>query len=108
MAVLNTKLRRRLKAVRRTIRELKMIAKGLVSTDHPIQVHIIPMRRCNLSCTYCNEYDDFSDPVPLEEMYRRIDKLAALGTTLITISGGGKLAHLPLGYINRRLRAHGI
>ena len=30
--------------------------------------HIIPIRRCNLSCTYCNEYDDFSKPVPTEVM----------------------------------------
>jgi signal transduction histidine kinase len=80
MADFSIRIRRKLKAAHRTFRELKMIAKGLFSTDHPIQVHIIPMRRCNLSCAYCNEYDDFSDPVPLEEMYRRIDKLAALGT----------------------------
>ena len=78
MADFKLRIRRRLKAAHRTFRELKMIAKGLLSTDHPIQVHIIPMRRCNLSCAYCNEYDDFSDPVPLEEMYRRVDKLAAL------------------------------
>jgi MoaA/NifB/PqqE/SkfB family radical SAM enzyme len=108
MAITRTRLRRRLKAVHRTFRELKMIAKGLLSTDHPVQVHIIPMRRCNLSCAYCNEYDDFSDPVPLEEMYRRIDKLAALGTTLITISGGETLLHPQLDDIIRRIRSHGI
>jgi MoaA/NifB/PqqE/SkfB family radical SAM enzyme len=102
------RFRRRLKAVHRTFRELKMIAKGLVSTDHPIQVHVIPMRRCNLSCAYCNEYDDFSDPVPLEEMYRRIDKLAALGATLVTISGGETLLHPQLDDIIRRIRSHGI
>ena len=66
------------------------------------------MRRCNLSCAYCNEYDDFSDPVPLEEMYRRVDKLAALGTTLITISGGETLLHPQLDDIIRRIRSHGI
>ena len=48
----------------RRARELRMIAQGLVSTDHVIQAHIVPMRRCNLSCTYCNEFDDVSDPVP--------------------------------------------
>jgi MoaA/NifB/PqqE/SkfB family radical SAM enzyme len=99
---------RRVKAVRRTFRELKMIAKGLLSTDHPIQVHVIPMRRCNLSCGYCNEYDDFSEPVPLEEMYRRVDKLAALGTTLVTISGGETLLHPQLDDIIRRIRSHGM
>jgi MoaA/NifB/PqqE/SkfB family radical SAM enzyme len=108
MADLKLKIRRRLKVAQRTFRELKMIAKGVLSTDHPIQVHIIPMRRCNLSCAYCNEYDDFSDPVPLEEMYRRVDKLAALGTTLITISGGETLLHPQLDDIIRRIRSHGI
>ena len=62
-----------------------MIAKGLTDRDHPILAHVIPMRRCNLSCTYCNEYDDFSKPVALETMYQRLDHLAALGTTIITI-----------------------
>ena len=108
MADLKLRIRRRLRAAHRTFRELKMIAKGLLSTGHPIQVHIIPMRRCNLACAYCNEYDDFSDPVPLEEMYRRIDKLAALGTTLITISGGETLLHPQLDDIIARIRSHGI
>lgn len=108
MADSSIRIRRKFKAAHRTFRELKMIAKGLLSMDHPIQVHIIPMRRCNLSCAYCNEYDDFSDPVPLEEMYRRIDKLAALGTTLITISGGETLLHPQLDDIIRRIRSHGV
>ena len=51
------------------------------------------MRRCNLSCAYCNEYDDFSKPVPIETMYRRLDRLADLGTSIITISGGEPLLH---------------
>src|SRR5215467_4587425 len=108
MANVSTRIRRRIMAARRTLREIKMIAKGLRSTEHPIQVHIIPMRRCNLSCAYCNEYDDVSDPVPIEEMYRRIDKLAALGTTLVTISGGETLLHPQLDDIIRRVRSHGM
>jgi MoaA/NifB/PqqE/SkfB family radical SAM enzyme len=108
MADSRTRIRRRLKAVRRTFREAKMVGKGLISTDHPIQVHIIPMRRCNLSCAYCNEYDDFSDPVPVDEMFRRIDKLAELGTTLIVISGGETLLHPQLDDIIGRIRSHGM
>src|SRR5215470_17139335 len=108
MAPLGTVIRRRLKAPRCTTRELLMIARGLLSTVLPIQVHISPMRRCNLSCAYCNEYDDVSDPVPIDEMYRRIDKLAQLGTTLITISGGETLLHPQLDDIIRRIRSHGI
>ena len=44
-----------------------MAARALASTDHPLLAHIIPMRRCNLACTYCNEFDDFSKPVPIEK-----------------------------------------
>ena len=69
--------------------------------------HIIPMRRCNLACTYCNEYDDHSDPVPVEEMFRRIDHLGRLGTTVITISGGEPLLHPQLDEIIARIRKSG-
>ena len=83
-----------------------MIGKGLLSADHPILAHIIPMRRCNLACAYCNEYDDSSKPVPLEVMYGRIDRLAELGTTIITISGGEPLLHPDLDLIVARMRKH--
>ncbi len=70
-----------------------MILKGLASTDHPIMAHLIPIRRCNLSCTYCNEYDDFSKPLPLDTIRARIDQLADLGTSIVTLSGGEPLLH---------------
>src|SRR5579885_2626866 len=85
MADAATKLRRTWKRIHRRAREMRMIYKGLISTDHPILAHIIPMRRCNLSCAYCNEYDNHSKPVPLELMLQRLDRLAGLGTTIITI-----------------------
>ncbi len=89
-------------------REFKFLAKGVLSTDHPVLAHIIPMRRCNLSCAYCNEYDDVSKPVPIEEMYRRLDKLAALGTTAIIISGGEPLLHPDIEKIIARIRKHSM
>ena len=101
-------LRRTLLAAQRRVREVRMIAKGLADKDHPILAHIIPMRRCNLSCTYCNEFDDFSKPVPLETMYGRLDRLAELGTTIITISGGEPLLHPDLDLLIARVRSHGM
>jgi sulfatase maturation enzyme AslB (radical SAM superfamily) len=59
--------RRRLIAASRKLRELGSIGSALANTSHPYMAHIVPMRRCNLACTYCNEYDDVSDPVPLAE-----------------------------------------
>src|SRR6202044_1421540 len=90
------------------VRELKMIAKALASTKHPILVHIIPMRRCNLDCGYCNEYDNVSKPVPLEEMKKRLDLLADMGTSMITISGGEPLMHPELEEVVRHMRKRGI
>jgi MoaA/NifB/PqqE/SkfB family radical SAM enzyme len=108
MPSLTTTLRRRAKALHRNLRGAKMAARALASTDHPLLAHIIPMRRCNLACTYSNEFDDFSKPVPIEEMYRRIDKLGALGTAVVTISGGEPLMHPELDDVIRRIRANGM
>lgn len=85
-----------------------MIGKGLLFTGHPILAHIVPTRRCNLSCTYCNEYDDFSKPIPTEEMIQRVDRLASLGLTVLVISGGEPLLHPQLDDIIARSRKHGI
>src|ERR1700738_2445891 len=103
-----TRRRKRLRFARTRVRELRMIAKALVSTKHPILVHIIPMRRCNLDCGYCNEYDDVSKPVPLEEMKRRLDLIADMGTTIITISGGEPLMHPDLDEVIRHIRRRGM
>src|SRR5271157_4339576 len=108
MRNLSPTVRRRLLAQKRLIRELRMIAKGLVSTDHPILAHIIPIRRCNLSCTYCNEYDDFSKPVPTDRMKQRIDHLARLGTSIITFSGGEPLLHPELDEIIAHIRKYPV
>ena len=98
---------RRRKAALRRARELASIGHALLSTGHPYMAHIVPMRRCNLACTYCNEFDDVSNPVPIDEMLRRIDHLARLGTSVITISGGEPLLHPELDQIIARIRHHG-
>ncbi|SDF59535.1 radical SAM protein [Terriglobus roseus] len=100
-------LRRRWKAATRRMRELLGIGHALLSTSHPYMAQIVPMRRCNLACTYCNEYDDHSAPTPLDEMLRRIDHLGRLGTTVITISGGEPLMHPDLDEVIKRIRKTG-
>ena len=89
-------------------RELRMIGKALLFTGHPVLVHVIPTRRCNLACTYCNEFDDVSQPVALEEMKRRLDILAGMGTSVITISGGEPLLHPEIEEIIRHIRQRGM
>src|ERR1700678_3206643 len=88
----------------RKAREYAMVARALASTAHPVLAQIVPARFCNLSCAYCNEYDKVSEPVPLDEMLRRIDHLARLGTSIITISGGEPFTHPGLDEIIRRIR----
>src|SRR5271170_3984795 len=89
----------RAKAAMRKARELALVGRALASTGHPVMAQIVPMRFCNLSCAYCNEYDKVSKPVPIDEMERRIDHLASLGSSIITISGGEPLTHPELDAI---------
>src|SRR5947199_1301209 len=99
---------RRLRGLQRNLRGARMVMRAFIGTDHPLLAHIIPVRRCNLSCKYCNEFDDFSKPVQVETMFRRVDKLGELGTSVITISGGEPLLHPELDDIIHRIRRHGI
>lgn len=102
------RLRKKIDSAGRKMRQAQMIATALKSRHHPIEAQIIPIRRCNLACTYCNEFDSSSQPVPTKEMLRRIDLLAALGTATVTISGGEPLLHPQLDEIIGRIRHHGM
>jgi MoaA/NifB/PqqE/SkfB family radical SAM enzyme len=100
-------LRGRYVAANRRLRELRKIGHALLSSRHAVMAHIIPIRRCNLACTYCNEFDDFSPPVPAGTMMQRIDHLRRLGTAIITFSGGEPLLHPDLDAIIRHTRDSG-
>ena len=99
-----TNSQRRRRTLDRRLREAKLLMRGAVSTDHPIMAHIIPIRRCNLSCAYCNEYDDFSKPVPLPTMLQRLELLGNLRTGVITLSGGEPLLHPELDEVIEGIR----
>lgn len=102
------RIKREILGISRKYREARMVAGALKSPYRPVLAQIIPIRRCNLSCTYCSEYDKTSEPVPTGEMLERIDRLAELGTLTITISGGEPLLHPELEEIIRRIRKHGL
>jgi len=99
---------RTVRRLHRRFRQARMLANAFRFPHAPIAAHLIPIRRCNLSCAYCNEYDDHSAPVPTPEVLRRIDRLADLGTGIVTISGGEPLLHPDLEIIVRSIRRRGM
>ena len=99
---------RKTKFIQQKVRQFSFIGRALVSSRHPVLAHLIPMRRCNLACGYCNEYDHTSSPVPVELIKQRIDKLGALGTSIVTISGGEPMMHPELDDIIHQIRRHGM
>ena len=101
------RLRRILRRANRRVREARMLVRSLRFRYQPVAAHLIPIRRCNLSCTYCNEYDDRSAPVPTADVLRRIDRLADLGTGVVTLSGGEPLLHPDLDAIINHIRKRG-
>lgn len=84
------------------------IVRGLCSTSTPLLAHMVVTRRCNLACAYCNEYDHFSPPVPAGMLRERIDRLAALGLRILTVSGGEPLLHPSLAEVISHTRSRGM
>lgn len=70
----------------------------------PWFTQLVVLRRCNLSCTYCNEFDQVSDPVPLETLKARARKLKELGAYSINLTGGEPTMHPGLPELIRYCR----
>ena len=102
------RVRKRLTQAHRGVRIGRMLARALLSTRHPMLAHLVATRRCNLSCAYCNEYDQVSQPVPLPHLLARADRLAALGTSIVTITGGEPLLHPQLEALVAHIRRRGM
>jgi MoaA/NifB/PqqE/SkfB family radical SAM enzyme len=102
------RLRKLLAQTSRAIRIGRGLIRGLADRDRPLIAHVVPMRRCNLSCAYCNEYDRVSEPVPTATMLRRLDRLAELRTVMVTISGGEPLMHPDVDAIIAHARRRGM
>lgn len=70
----------------------------------PFFTQLVVVRQCNLSCGYCNEFDKTSDPVPLETLKHRLDKLKELGSFSVCFTGGEPTLHPDLPELIRYAR----
>ncbi len=70
----------------------------------PWLAQMVVIRRCNLSCGYCSEFDKTSDPVPFETLERRLEKLKELGTFGVSLTGGEPTLHPDLPRLIRKCR----
>ena len=70
----------------------------------PFLTQMVVIRRCNLSCGYCSEYDKTSDPVPVQVLEDRLRKLKELGTFGISLTGGEPTLHPELPRLIRTCR----
>jgi MoaA/NifB/PqqE/SkfB family radical SAM enzyme len=86
----------------------RIAARAVADVAHPILAQIVPMRRCNLACAYCNEFDKVSDPVPLATVEAWLDKLAELRTEVVTLSGGEPMLHPDVDAIIAGIRQRGM
>ena len=80
----------------------------LASPRRPLLVQLVVIRRCNLACGYCHEYDNQSSPLGLGLLEQRIDHAASLGTFVLTLTGGEPLLHPQLDALVARVSAHGM
>jgi MoaA/NifB/PqqE/SkfB family radical SAM enzyme len=74
----------------------------------PFLAHVVIIRRCNLSCGYCSEYDKVSAPIPVEVLEKRLRKLRSLGTFGISLTGGEPTLHPSLPQLIRKCRELGF
>jgi len=72
----------------------------------PFLSQLVVTRRCNLSCKYCTEFDQVSEPVPGDELCRRVDKIASLGSFGLELTGGEPLLHPQLLEVVRHASAY--
>ncbi len=88
------------------IRYLKAIRR--VFDDKPIHCNLFVTDRCNLDCAYCTEYDNSKSHPALDDLKRRIDKIAELGVIKIALVGGEPLLHPDIVQVVRHVKSKGI
>jgi MoaA/NifB/PqqE/SkfB family radical SAM enzyme len=74
----------------------------------PFLAQMVVVRRCNLSCGYCSEFDKTSEPVPYDLLAQRLERLRELGTFGISLTGGEPTLHPELPGLIRKCRELGF
>lgn len=74
----------------------------------PLLAQIVVIRRCNLSCGYCTEYDKTSRPVPVDVLEGRLARLRGLGTLTVSLVGGEPTLHPDLPRLVAACREQGF
>jgi MoaA/NifB/PqqE/SkfB family radical SAM enzyme len=74
----------------------------------PFLAQLVIIRRCNLSCSYCSEFDKVSNPIPTEILQERLWKLKSLGTFGVSLTGGEPTLHPHLPDLIRTCRKLGF
>jgi MoaA/NifB/PqqE/SkfB family radical SAM enzyme len=74
----------------------------------PIWAQINITWKCNLSCSYCTEFDNSKGHVPFAEAVSRIDKCKELGVAHTDLIGGEPLLHPDLLPLMRHVRKRGM
>ncbi|MDD5307557.1 MAG: radical SAM protein [Deltaproteobacteria bacterium] len=74
----------------------------------PFLAQVVVTRRCNLACSYCNEFDKVSSPVPGDVLLRRLEHLKRLGVFAVELTGGEPLLHPDLGDLVAHARGLGF
>ncbi|HMJ06571.1 MAG TPA: radical SAM protein [Chthoniobacterales bacterium] len=70
----------------------------------PLLTQMVIVRRCNLACGYCTEYDKTSEPIPYAILQAQLQKLKNLGTFGISLTGGEPTLHPDLPRLVRECR----
>ena len=74
----------------------------------PFLAQVVVTRRCNLACGYCNEFDASSQPVAVDKLHERLEKLLELGTLCVEFTGGEPLLHPELEALVRTAKRMGF
>jgi MoaA/NifB/PqqE/SkfB family radical SAM enzyme len=59
----------------------------------PEFTQLVVTKKCNLSCSYCNEHDHRAKEVPMQDLKERISRLVELDARSVSLIGGEPLLH---------------